>query len=184
MKQNFVVNGSIYEDTPGVPVDIAKVLNIQVPGKNQAPTDFKFNVRSPSGDSVTQLVPSDLLVVLQEIADMHGSPGMSLVLSFLNALKGVSQVAPGQTIEIDTQVCSGRITSHIALSSLMPALMALLNSGIHEEVQPVRNTCCVEHCRLWKPPNSRYVQRRSRHAGSREYTFWHLFYLLSGTACQ
>lgn len=103
-KQNFVVNGTVYDESPGSPVDFAKILNIQVPGKGQPPTDFKFNITGPSGESATQLVPADLMRLLQEVAEMHGNPGMNLVLSFLNSLKQVSRVAPGQTIRIDTQV--------------------------------------------------------------------------------
>ncbi|KAL8428061.1 hypothetical protein ACSSS7_007415 [Eimeria intestinalis] len=45
-------------------------------------------------------VPSDQKV---EVSDLHGTPGMSLVLSFLNALKQVKDIAPGQTISIDAQ---------------------------------------------------------------------------------
>ncbi|CDJ68250.1 hypothetical protein ENH_00050410 [Eimeria necatrix] len=103
-RMNFVVNGAVYDESPGSPVDFAKILNIQVPGKGQPPTDFKFNITGPSGESATQLVPADLMRLLQEVAEMHGNPGMNLVLSFLNSLKQVSRVAPGQTIRIDTQV--------------------------------------------------------------------------------
>ncbi|XP_026191968.1 uncharacterized protein LOC34623096 [Cyclospora cayetanensis] len=99
---NFIVNGSIYDDKPGSPVDFAKLLQIRVPGKKQPPSDFEFTVAGPGGSS-TQLVPADIMRLLQDVADMHGHPGMSLVLSFLNSLKQVSQVAPGQTIRIDTK---------------------------------------------------------------------------------
>ncbi|KAL8452923.1 hypothetical protein Emag_002140 [Eimeria magna] len=43
-------------------------------------------------------------IIFIEISDMHGTPGMSLVLSFLNALKQVKDIAPGQTLYIDAQV--------------------------------------------------------------------------------
>ncbi|OEH76665.1 hypothetical protein cyc_07060 [Cyclospora cayetanensis] len=99
---NFIVNGSIYDDKPGSPVDFAKLLQIHVPGEKQPPSDFEFTVGGPGGSS-TQLVPADIMRLLQDVADMHGHPGMSLVLSFLNSLKQVSQVAPGQTIRIDTK---------------------------------------------------------------------------------
>lgn len=104
INQNLVVNGTLYDDEPGRPVDVAKLLNIHVPGKGEPATDFKFNVRSPNGESVSQLLPADLLGLLQEVSEMHGNPGMSLVFSFLNTLKQVRQVAPGQTLEIDAQV--------------------------------------------------------------------------------
>ncbi|KAL8447514.1 hypothetical protein Emed_004302 [Eimeria media] len=93
----------MYDDQPGAPLDISKLLNIQVPGKGAPETDFKFNIRNPSGDSITQILPTDILGLLQEVSDMHGTPGMSLVLSFLNVLKQVKDIAPGQTIYIDAQ---------------------------------------------------------------------------------
>ncbi|KAL8270517.1 hypothetical protein Esti_005554 [Eimeria stiedai] len=108
-KVNFVVNGTTYDDQPGTPMDISKLLNIQVPGMGAPETNFKFNIRSPSGESVTQIFPTDILGVLQEVSDMHGTPGMSLVLSFLNALKQVKDIAPGQTIYIDAQHPSAQI---------------------------------------------------------------------------
>lgn len=104
-KQRFVVNGEVYDDQPGSPLDIAKLLNIHVPAAGEALTDFKFNIRAP-GSTATQVVPADLLALIQEIADLHGHPGISLVLSFLNSLKQVQKLSPGQTINIDTQVCT------------------------------------------------------------------------------
>lgn len=103
-EQNLVVNGTVYDESPGSPVDFAKILNIQVPGKGQAPTDYKFNITGPGGEGAQQLIPADFIRLLQEVAEMHGNPGLSLVLAFLNSLKQVSKVAPGQTIQIDTQV--------------------------------------------------------------------------------
>ncbi|KAL8439878.1 hypothetical protein Efla_000850 [Eimeria flavescens] len=104
LAQNIIVNGRPYQDQPGNPLDISKLLNIQVPGKGMPEKDFKFNMRSPGGASVTQILPTDLLGLLQEVSDLHGYPGMSLVLSFLSTLKQVREIAPGQTLHIDTMV--------------------------------------------------------------------------------
>ncbi|CDJ49379.1 hypothetical protein, conserved [Eimeria brunetti] len=93
-QMNFVVNGAVHDETPGSALDFAKLLNIQVPGKGQAPMDYKFSISGPGGETTQQLVPADLIRLLQEIAEMHGSPGLSLVLSFLNSLKQAMSSAP------------------------------------------------------------------------------------------
>ncbi|CDJ35920.1 uncharacterized protein EMH_0044390 [Eimeria mitis] len=93
-QMNFVVNGAVYDKSPGSPLDFAKLLNIQVPGKGQAPTDYKFSISGPGGETIQQLVPADFIHLLQEIAEMHGNPGLSLVLSFLNSLKQAAGSLP------------------------------------------------------------------------------------------
>lgn len=131
------MNGEVYDEKPGSPVDFAKLLNIQVPGKGQAPTDYKFNITGPGGESVQQLIPSDFIRLLQEIAEMHGAPGLSLVLSFLHSLKQVSNVAPGQTIQIDTQVKHTSLNCPLPcqfsenLASLMSAMFCVFLCAKH-----------------------------------------------------
>lgn len=97
------MNGKVVEDTPGAAVDLTKLLNIRVPAKGEPMTNYNFTIQG-AGGTTTQVVPADLLGLLQEVADMHGHPGLGLVMSFLNCLRQVQHLAPGQTLEIDTQV--------------------------------------------------------------------------------
>lgn len=97
------MNGKPLEAGPG-PLNFADLLNIQVPRQGQGPHNFRFNLRGPSGTSVTQIVPSDLLPFIQQLSDDHDNAGLPLLLSFLNSLSHLSKLAPGETIYIDTSV--------------------------------------------------------------------------------